>query len=313
MVYTPTPAPYPSRIQGYRAADVIMDPATDFEEGANKAPTYLENWNYYEAARNKIDIRREEILNSMMEEKRRLVRERDALSHERRRLEQMLNLHDPEEEEALARRDPTGVYVLSEVQCSALLAKLMNTAEASFYFNHPVDPVAMGIPHYPQFVRHPMDFGTIKSKLDSGGYRNDTDYFIADVRLVFRNCFTFNGPEVEANRFAKTLEALFEAAIRDPTQIRAVKTKTKFQPFASLPSTTPSSRSVLKKSKRISVEADDSGELDTTIGGGGGDELGVLAIRHMKTLCNSLLKNPQLIHNPKLSFFRDFLTTFDFQ
>jgi len=44
---------------------------------------------------------------------------------------------------------------------------------------------------YLSVVQHPMDFGTIESNLENNWYKS-LEEFIADVKLVFTNCFTFN-------------------------------------------------------------------------------------------------------------------------
>ena len=75
-------------------------------------------------------------------------------------------------------------------QCAKVLRQLMGQPEA-VWFNEPVDPVAHGLPTYFDVVRHPMDFGTIKGKLDAKEYRA-AKAFIADVKLVFSNAKRFN-------------------------------------------------------------------------------------------------------------------------
>ncbi|GIL79390.1 hypothetical protein Vretimale_16471 [Volvox reticuliferus] len=61
----------------------------------------------------------------------------------------------------------------------------------SLVFQRPVDPIRDGVPDYFKFISHPMDLGTIKAKLKERGY-NDPREFAADVRLVWRNCATYN-------------------------------------------------------------------------------------------------------------------------
>merc|ERR1711934_271889 len=51
-------------------------------------------------------------------------------------------------------------------------------------FAIPVDYVALGIPHYPDIIKKPMDLGTVQKRLTSGQYTN-VDEWIKDVRLVF--------------------------------------------------------------------------------------------------------------------------------
>ncbi|KAJ6574863.1 Bromodomain-containing protein [Mycena capillaripes] len=93
-------------------------------------------------------------------------------------------------------------------------------------FLYPVDPVALGILHYPSIVRTPMDLSTVERKLNSSNpskpdpnpenprYLN-TDEFVADVRLIFKNCLLFNGPEHPISTMAQRLEEVFDKQIKN--------------------------------------------------------------------------------------------------
>ncbi|OEU19108.1 hypothetical protein FRACYDRAFT_165102, partial [Fragilariopsis cylindrus CCMP1102] len=39
-------------------------------------------------------------------------------------------------------------------------------------FMEPVDPIALGIPTYPDIVKNPMDITTVTEKLENGSYSN---------------------------------------------------------------------------------------------------------------------------------------------
>ncbi|KAG8951605.1 hypothetical protein FRC04_005892 [Tulasnella sp. 424] len=86
----------------------------------------------------------------------------------------------------------------------------------------PVDPVALGIPHYPEIVKRPMDFATIERKLFATGldegtgtkpYRN-ADEWIADVHQVFQNSYLFNGDIHPISKMAQTVEATFNKLLK---------------------------------------------------------------------------------------------------
>lgn len=101
-------------------------------------------------------------------------------------------------------------------------------------FRFPVDPEALKIPHYLQVIKHPMDFSTIERKLlTSNPFKPDpntanprylaADDFIADVRLIFSNCVTFNGPEHIVTQQGKRVEAVFDKQIKQmppPEEVR---------------------------------------------------------------------------------------------
>jgi hypothetical protein len=80
--------------------------------------------------------------------------------------------------------------------------------KGAWHFHRPVDPEGLGIPDYANIIKRPMDFGTIKQKLNTSAY-NKCQEFIADVELVFSNCITYNGENSEFGILAKTLRTEF--------------------------------------------------------------------------------------------------------
>ena len=61
-------------------------------------------------------------------------------------------------------------------------------------FRDPVDPDKLGIPEYLEIVKTPMDFGTIKHRLNINYYHRLQE-FLDDMQLVFDNCIKFNGDD----------------------------------------------------------------------------------------------------------------------
>lgn len=76
-------------------------------------------------------------------------------------------------------------------------------------FMEPVDPIKLGIPDYFTIVKNPMDLSTVKKKLDSGAYTNG-DEFEADIRLIFQNCYLYNGLESDVAKLGRELESIFD-------------------------------------------------------------------------------------------------------
>lgn len=75
-------------------------------------------------------------------------------------------------------------------------------------FNMPVDPVKLQLPDYFHIVKTPMDFGTVKQKLQDNVYKKPQEC-INDINLVFSNCYTYNKPESDVTSMAKALEQVF--------------------------------------------------------------------------------------------------------
>lgn len=77
-------------------------------------------------------------------------------------------------------------------------------------FAQPVDPERDGCPDYLTKVKHPMDLGTILSKLENGEY-NTVAEWKADVELVWQNSYIFNGKNSLVTVLARQLQTFFKA------------------------------------------------------------------------------------------------------
>ena len=95
--------------------------------------------------------------------------------------------------------------------CEKVLGELSKPKyqAVNYPFMTPVDPVALNIPTYHNIVKKPMDFGTMKQKLDRGEYENARD-FESDARLVFQNCYKFNPPGDVIHNTGKEFEKTFD-------------------------------------------------------------------------------------------------------
>jgi hypothetical protein len=75
-------------------------------------------------------------------------------------------------------------------KCAELL-KEMSKHPHAIWFLEPVDHIKLNIPDYPLIVTQPMDFSTIRKRVEGNLY--DTEHaFAEDMRLVFRNAINFN-------------------------------------------------------------------------------------------------------------------------
>ncbi|KAF8399899.1 hypothetical protein HHK36_015769 [Tetracentron sinense] len=93
-------------------------------------------------------------------------------------------------------------------QCERLLKNLMSH-QFGWVFNTPVDVVKLNIPDYFTVIKHPMDLGTVKSKIASGAYSSPL-CFVADVRLTFSNAMTYNPQGNDVHHMADALGKYFE-------------------------------------------------------------------------------------------------------
>ncbi|CAI0446356.1 unnamed protein product [Linum tenue] len=105
-----------------------------------------------------------------------------------------------------AQANPSNTLLLK--QCESLLNRLM-THQYGWVFNTPVDIVKLNIPDYFTIIKHPMDLGTVKSKITSGDYSSPLA-FAADVRLTFANAMKYNPPGNDVHVMADSLNKYFE-------------------------------------------------------------------------------------------------------
>ncbi|EGO04328.1 hypothetical protein SERLA73DRAFT_68025 [Serpula lacrymans var. lacrymans S7.3] len=121
----------------------------------------------------------------------------------------------------------------------------------------PVDPVVLNIPHYPSIIKKPMDLATIERKLlSSNPAKLDPDPhpryltaedFILDVRLVFNNCVTFNGPDHAISQMGRRVEAVFDK------QIKQLPPQAESKPFVKRATTPPAALKKMLPVRRTST------------------------------------------------------------
>lgn len=75
--------------------------------------------------------------------------------------------------------------------CQSLLNELMQSP-MTIPLRKPVDPEKDSAPDYYDIIKKPMDFHTIKKKLNGGIY-NSIDQFYNDIKLICKNAEIFNG------------------------------------------------------------------------------------------------------------------------
>lgn len=61
---------------------------------------------------------------------------------------------------------------------------------------------------YHKVIKHPMDLGTIKKRLENNYYWSGKET-ISDFNTMFTNCYVYNKPGEDVVVMAQTLEKLF--------------------------------------------------------------------------------------------------------
>jgi transcription initiation factor TFIID subunit 2 len=117
----------------------------------------------------------------------------------------------------------TGMPPIDEQICRSLLRKL-TTHRQSFWFREPVNPVKQNIPQYLDIIKSPMDFSTVRKKLNQKQYPS-LEAFTEDIRLIFSNSYTFNPAHTQVYRDTKVLDEFFTRELNLQTGV-----ETKIEP-----------------------------------------------------------------------------------
>lgn len=79
------------------------------------------------------------------------------------------------------------------IWCLKIISELMGWTILDA-FKRPVDPIKDGVEDYFEVIKNPIDLGTIKSKLNNGGYDKFED-FVGDIKRIYLNCKEYNGTD----------------------------------------------------------------------------------------------------------------------
>ncbi|KAM4700329.1 E3 ubiquitin-protein ligase TRIM33 isoform 5-T5 [Discoglossus pictus] len=121
-----------------------------------------------------------------------------------------------------------GLNPVDQKKCERLLLYLY-CHELSIEFQ---EPVPVTIPNYYKIIKKPMDLSTVKKKLQkkhSQHYQTPED-FVADVRLIFKNCERFNENDSEVAQAGKAVALYFEDKLPEIYPDRTFQPLPEFEP-----------------------------------------------------------------------------------
>uniref|UniRef100_A0A8C1NWJ3 Bromodomain and PHD finger containing, 3b n=1 Tax=Cyprinus carpio TaxID=7962 RepID=A0A8C1NWJ3_CYPCA len=124
-----------------------------------------------------------------------LIRKREKLKREQVKIQQAVTEHQLTPVLVLLR---STLEQLQEKDTAKIFAEPVNLKE---------------VPDYLEFITHPMDFSTIKSKLEAHKYRSITD-LEADFNLMINNCLLYNAKDTVFYQAAIRLRDLGGAILR---------------------------------------------------------------------------------------------------
>uniref|UniRef100_A0A0N5A519 histone acetyltransferase n=1 Tax=Parastrongyloides trichosuri TaxID=131310 RepID=A0A0N5A519_PARTI len=106
---------------------------------------------------------------------------------------------------------PVDEKIFTPKELADAFIPLMERLEASpegFPFKDPVDPEYLGIPDYFDVVKRPMDFFTIKKKLNEGNYKTPWDV-VDDVWLMCENAWLYNKKNSKVHKLCTKINENF--------------------------------------------------------------------------------------------------------
>jgi len=80
--------------------------------------------------------------------------------------------------------------------------------------SRPLDPIALGIPAYHEVIKRPMDLSTIANKIALDQYA-DVSGVDKDIKLMVKNCFTFNPPGTPVHVCGEQLQKFWNEKWRE--------------------------------------------------------------------------------------------------
>ena len=87
------------------------------------------------------------------------------------------------------------------------LLKTLDSNINAMYFREPVAWNELKLFDYPKIIEHPMDFSTIRNKLEQDQYQS-VEEALDDMQLIYDNCMLYNEEGCDIFRMAKRMEEL---------------------------------------------------------------------------------------------------------
>lgn len=85
----------------------------------------------------------------------------------------------------------------------------LSQSEGGWVFLKPVDCKAWRCPDYYDVIKCPMDFMTMRKRFKAQGYTRCSE-FVADMELIFSNCFRYNRPESHVAALGRSIQTQYK-------------------------------------------------------------------------------------------------------
>ena len=88
---------------------------------------------------------------------------------------------------------------------------------SAWLFLQPVDADGLGIGHYNQVVKHPMDLSTIQRLFEEDNKYKRAETFASDILLMCQNCVLFNSLDEKSMKFVRMAKLLWKKFVKTLT------------------------------------------------------------------------------------------------
>lgn len=102
-------------------------------------------------------------------------------------------------------------------RCQKIIIALKKNKN-SWPFLEPVDPIAMGIPHYKDIVTRPMDLKTVAANLADDRYTTISQFY-SDIELIISNSLAFNKTNVDFCKITNDFKKCFDRLKMEPVVV----------------------------------------------------------------------------------------------
>ncbi|KAI9113206.1 hypothetical protein K1719_015731 [Acacia pycnantha] len=120
--------------------------------------------------------------------------------------------------------EPGPTTTLPDKKLLVFILDRLQKKDSHGVFSEPVDPEEL--PDYHDIIEHPMDFSTVRKKLDGGVY-NNLEQFEKDVLLICSNAMQYNAADTIYHRQARAMQ---ELARKDFANLRQYSDDSEPQP-----------------------------------------------------------------------------------
>tara|TARA_B100000795_G_scaffold157599_1_gene118295 strand:- start:305 stop:1165 length:861 start_codon:yes stop_codon:yes gene_type:complete len=91
---------------------------------------------------------------------------------------------------------------------------ILRQHSSAWLFLQPVDADGLGIAHYNEVVKHPMDLSTMQRQFEEEHKYKRAEIFASDVLLMCQNCVLFNSRDAKSMKFVRMAKLMWKKFVK---------------------------------------------------------------------------------------------------